>query len=164
LKDPLTGVNNRASFENTLRRETDLAHRHGTSLSMILMDIDNFQDINDRFGHLIGDCVLREVAQCAAGCVRSSDMVFRYGGEEFAIILSNTEIHGAELLAERIRRTVQRLCCNYGETSITVTASMGVATLVENDVDQGLLQRADRALYQAKGNGRNRVAVLEHTS
>jgi diguanylate cyclase (GGDEF)-like protein len=161
LQDPLTGVNNRSGFDNSLRREVNLAHRHHTPLALLVADIDQFKSINDRFGHLIGDCVLRDVAACAASCVRNTDMLFRYGGEEFVVLLSNTGPDGAELLAERIRSTIQELCCTYGDTSLGVTVSLGVACLRDDESGNELFDRADSALYQAKGNGRNQVVVAD---
>jgi diguanylate cyclase (GGDEF)-like protein len=161
LQDPLTGLNNRKSLECSLRREVDLARRHGNSLGLVVIDIDCFKSINDRYGHLTGDSVLRNVADCVAACMRSTDMLFRYGGEEFVALLSNTNVEGAQLLAERIRRTVERLSCGYGDTTLGVTVSLGVACLSPDDNDEALFQRADAALYRAKHDGRNRVVVAE---
>lgn len=159
--DPLTGVGNRAGLDSTLRREAELARRHRNALALVVLDIDRFKVTNDEFGHLIGDCVLKEVAQCAGGCARSSDMLFRYGGEEFVLVLSNTDLTGAKMLAERIRETVEKLCCRYGEVSVGVTVSLGVACLGAEDTEHSLFDRADRALLQAKREGRNRVVVAE---
>ncbi|NIP71555.1 MAG: GGDEF domain-containing protein [Gammaproteobacteria bacterium] len=161
LTDPLTGVSNRVSLDSTLRREVELARRHGNALALVVLDIDRFKAINDEFGHLIGDCVLKEIAQCAGGCARSSDMLFRYGGEEFVLVLSNTDLTGARMLAERIRYTVEKLCCRYGKASVDVTVSLGVTCLKAEDAEQSLFDRADRALLQAKREGRNRVVVAE---
>lgn len=161
LQDPLTGVNNRSGFESSLRREVNLARRHRTPLALLVVDIDQFKSINDHFGHLIGDCVLRDVAVCTASCVRNTDMLFRYGGEEFVVLLSNTGPDGAELLAERIRSTIEALCCTYGDTSLGVTVSLGVACLHDEESGDELFDRADNALYQAKGNGRNQVMVAD---
>lgn len=157
LRDPLTGVNNRTAFDTSLKREVDLARRHGTALGMVILDIDHFKQVNDRFGHLVGDCVLRDVAEHAAACVRSTDMLFRYGGEEFVILLSSTSMQGAKRLAERIRTAVEGLNCRYGAASVRITASLGVACLHSDDTPQTLFERADRALLQAKQEGRNRV-------
>ncbi len=158
-QDPLTGVQNRASLESSLHREVHLAQRHDQPLALLVMDIDHFKAVNDKFGHLMGDCVLRDIAACAAGCIRTSDMLFRYGGEEFVLVLSNTDEEGALKLAERIRSTIERLCCSYGETSLGVTVSLGVACCADGDTDRSLFQRADEALLRAKNSGRNRVEI-----
>ncbi len=159
LTDPLTGINNRSSFEGTLQREVNLAQRHATPLALLVLDIDHFKRINDRFGHLIGDGILRDVARCAARCVRSTDILFRYGGEEFVILLSNTSKDGAHLLAERIRQAVYNLHCTHGDTDLSVTVSLGVACLGSGEDSTRLFDRADRALYRAKQDGRNRVVL-----
>lgn len=161
LRDPLTGVHNRSALDAALRREVDLARRHGTSLALVVLDIDHFKAVNDRHGHLVGDCVLRDVAAHAGACIRSTDMLFRYGGEEFVILLSNTDAAGARRLAERIRKAVDRLDCRYGDTSIRVTASLGATCLCDDDSAETLFARADQALLDAKRTGRNRV-VYRH--
>ena len=97
--DPLTGACNRAAMQTAFERELNLARRQQTPLSVIMLDIDHFKKINDRYGHSNGDCVLRSVSQCVANTIRSSDMLFRYGGEEFVVLLSNTNRAGAKLLA-----------------------------------------------------------------
>lgn len=159
MQDPLTGVNNRAAFESTLQREIDLARRHITPLAVLMADIDHFKQINDEFGHLYGDCVLREVAQRIQRCVRRTDIVFRYGGEEFAIILSNTSPEGAHLTAERIRFAVAKAgqFKKDDEPQTAVTVSLGGSSLREQDTPETLFKRADQALYQAKNGGRNCV-------
>lgn len=157
LRDPLTGVNNRTAFDITLKREVDLARRHGTALGLVVLDVDHFKQINDRFGHLVGDCVLRDVAEHASACARSTDMLFRYGGEEFVIVLSNTSVQGAKRLAERVRAAVEALQCRYGKAQVRITASLGVACVKDEDTPQSLFERADQALLSAKQAGRNRV-------
>lgn len=157
LRDPLTGVNNRTAFDSSLKREIDLARRHGTAFGMVVLDIDHFKHINDRYGHMVGDCVLRDVAEQAAACVRSTDMLFRYGGEEFVILLSSTSVQGAKRLAERIRAAIEKMHCRYGDTKIKITGSLGVACLHKDDTAQALFERADQALLKAKQDGRNRV-------
>lgn len=155
LIDPLTQVNNRSTFEATLSREVSLAKRHQTSLAMLVVDIDHFKKINDVYGHLIGDCVLRDVAKCINSVIRNSDIVFRYGGEEFVILLSNTGQTGAMLLAERIRKAISKLECAYGKSNTRVTASLGIACLKDHEQPVDLFTRADSALYKAKNQGRN---------
>jgi diguanylate cyclase (GGDEF)-like protein len=156
LIDPLTGVKNRSSMDATMQREVDLAQRHGTPLAVLLLDIDHFKSINDRFGHACGDYVIQAVAQCISKTVRGSDMVFRYGGEEFLVLLSCTDCKGTCLLAERIRQNIENLTFSR-ESELQVTASLGISCLQMEDDTEALFKRADNALYQAKRYGRNQV-------
>jgi diguanylate cyclase (GGDEF)-like protein len=158
-RDPLTGANNRANLEATLEREVSLAQRHGTPLSVIMLDLDHFKRINDRHGHATGDCVLRTLVARVGQCIRSSDALYRYGGEEFVIVLRSTDLRGAALLAERIRQAVESLTIECEAKGLRVTVSGGVATLALGDDAAGLLQRADKALYRSKSGGRNRVTA-----
>lgn len=160
-KDALTGICNRAALDESLRTEVSLAGRHRTPLSIIVFDIDHFKAINDRFGHSLGDNAIKAVAHCAQQCARSTDMLFRYGGEEFVMILRNTTLSGARLLAERIRRKVEKLECQGKRKPISMTVSAGVATLEGGETALKLFERADTALYAAKNSGRNRVCVDE---
>ncbi len=160
-KDPLTGVNNRSTFNETLRREIELARRYKRSLSLIVLDIDHFKNINDTLGHTAGDFVIKALAERTSACMRSSDILFRYGGEEFVALLSNTDLNGAALLAERIRKSVEKANCCIGDHVVGITVSLGVSTLVESENEQDLFTRADQALYQAKHNGRNCVELAE---
>jgi diguanylate cyclase (GGDEF)-like protein len=158
--DPLTKTLNRGVLQGAFQREWELSRRHGAPLSVILLDIDHFKKINDAYGHDKGDAVLRSVATCLQHSVRSSDMVFRYGGEEFVVLLSNTSAGGAFHLAERIRQALEKLSCNADEGfSLRVTASLGVATLAPNESKETLLKRADQAMYRAKQLGRNQVVL-----
>ena len=157
LKDPLTGINNRASMDQHIEHEVLSALRHATPLSMLMIDIDHFKSINDAHGHPVGDAVLTAVANCIARCTRDSDVVFRYGGEEFAVILTNTKSAGARLLAERIRGAVEELETHAGGTTVQVTASVGIAELGAGDSKVDLIERADTMLYRAKFRGRNQV-------
>lgn len=157
--DPLTGINNRSTMSTTLKREVELARRHDIPLSVIMLDIDRFKTVNDNYGHAAGDRAICAVADELAACVRSSDILFRYGGEEFAIILNNTGPGGAVLLAERIRQSLEKIECSHNNSVIRITASMGVAFLEDTDDDERLFKKADDALYQAKLEGRNRVRL-----
>lgn len=159
LVDPLTSVCNRSAFDASVSREISLAKRHKNPLAMIILDIDLFKNVNDTFGHLFGDCVLRDVAKRISEEIRDSDIVYRYGGEEFVILLRNTTKKGAHQLAERIRESVSRLNCNYGGNSTNVTVSQGVALLKATDTENDFFERADKAMYEAKHNGRNRTVV-----
>lgn len=163
LKDPLTGVNNRAAMEVTVNREIDLAKRHGTPLSLIAMDIDRFKSVNDNYGHLAGDCIIKAVAETVNTCIRSSDILFRYGGEEFAIVLSNTGPDGAILLAERIRKAISKRQYEFDKRPIGITVSQGVACLDQKDEIKTLFRKADTALYEAKADGRNCVKFGEQS-
>ena len=158
-EDPVTGIQNRAALERALRREVELARRHGTRLAVVLFDIDHFKTVNDRYGHLHGDCVLRFVAQRAAACMRTTDMLFRYGGEEFVALLSNTGAAGGARVAARIRRAIEDTPCECDGARVQVTVSLGVAELREGEGPEALLARADTALYQAKAGGRNCVRL-----
>lgn len=157
LRDPLTGVNNRAAMNSAIIREIELARRHDTPLSLIALDIDRFKQINDEYGHTAGDYILKSVAERISDCIRSSDMLFRYGGEEFTILLSNTCREGALLLAERIRRAIYTGAYQYGDVMIPTSASLGVACLNSDDDAGTLFERTDTAMYDAKNSGRNCV-------
>ena len=160
-KDPLTGVNNRATLDETLVRETRLARRYERPLSIIVLDIDHFKVVNDTLGHAAGDCVIRATAERTASCIRSTDMLFRYGGEEFVILLSNTNSKGASYLAGRIRKAIERTQTHCNGTPAKVTVSLGVATLLSEENENDFFTRADSALYRAKNEGRNCVRIAE---
>jgi len=159
LKDPLTGICNRAAFDEAFDREISLAHRHATALSLVIFDIDHFKRINDRFGHSCGDKALRAVVERARQCVRNSDILYRYGGEEFVILLRNTDQCGAQLLGERLRSTLARTKIPCHGKAVRLSISAGVASLCDKDDAASLFARADSALYRAKQAGRNRVAT-----
>ncbi len=162
-KDALTGVYNRSTLDDSLTREIKLAHRYQRPLAMIILDIDHFKSVNDTYGHAVGDQVIKAIAERTGKCIRSTDILFRYGGEEFVALLSNTDLQGAQLLAERIRAAVEQeqICC--GDQTLRVTASLGVAELAANENQAQFFTRADQALYQAKREGRNRVCLAEKT-
>ncbi len=158
--DPLTQVYNRTALDSTFQREWKLAQRQRAPLSILLLDIDHFKKINDTFGHTAGDSALAKIAHALRQTVRASDMIFRYGGEEFLILLSNTSGEGAQLLAERIRTRIRDMDCSDIAPNLRITTSIGVATLSHpEDTPLQLLKRADDALYQAKRQGRDSVAV-----
>lgn len=160
-KDPLTGINNRSSMNSTIIRETELARRHEIPLSLLEIDIDFFKQINDNFGHTAGDEVLKTVARVLLNCIRSSDILFRSGGEEFILVLSNTGKRGSLLLAERIRKAIEKHKFSYNDTTISVTVSIGVSCYEKGDNSESLYEKADNALYQAKNAGRNCVRFAE---
>lgn len=161
-KDALTGICNRAALDDALATEVNLAGRHRTPLSIVVFDIDHFKSINDRYGHSMGDEAIKAVVKCAQSCARSTDMLFRYGGEEFVMLVRNTTMDGARLLAERIRRKVEKLQCQGKRKPITMTVSAGVATLGSGEKAQQLFERADKALFEAKHAGRNLVYVNDN--
>ncbi|WP_444994471.1 GGDEF domain-containing protein [Aliikangiella sp. IMCC44359] len=157
-RDPLTQINNRAAFDEALAREICSYKRHQATFSLMVIDIDHFKQVNDTYGHITGDNVLKAVAQTIRNTIRRSDEVFRYGGEEFVVILSNTEVAGARFIAERVRLEIKQLIIKNHE-KIKVTASIGVsASNMASDVND-TLHHADIALYKAKEQGRNKVIV-----
>lgn len=160
LHDPLTGVYNRLSMETHFEREIEVARRNQSPLSLISLDIDFFKKVNDTYGHSAGDCVLKHLTNAVNNCIRGSDMFFRYGGEEFSILLGNTDEEGALLLAERIRQHVADSPCRIKGEKISITVSVGVSTYRQSDTQQSLAERADQALYAAKTNGRDRVIMM----
>ena len=162
-RDFLTGIGNRKSFDTALEETICSAREHKSTFSILLADVDHFKNINDTYGHLVGDKVLRFVASVLKRHVKGRDTVARYGGEEFAVILPDTEVGGAHAVAEQIRRGVSNGKIRHVSTEQilgNVTISVGVAQFEPTDLQNDLIQRADRALYQAKEGGRNRVAVL----
>jgi len=157
MHDPLTGALNRAALDTMLDKEIDLAHRHDNPLSILMVDIDHFKQINDNYGHGMGDKVLRSLVDGLKSHIRNSDILFRYGGEEFTILLNNTSVEGAHLLAQRVRNSIEQMSHIYDDTVIQLTISVGMATLEINENATQLLERSDSALYAAKKFGRNCV-------
>lgn len=157
FRDPLTGAGNRVALDRTLSREVELTKRHNQDLSVLMLDLDHFKNVNDTYGHSIGDKVLKDVVNCISTCIRQTDLCFRYGGEEFLIMLSNAEHLGALAIAERICRSIAELRFVTDKGPMQITTSIGCASLHADDSPESLVQRADMALYQAKNNGRNRV-------
>ena len=162
LRDALTKVFNKRYFADRLDGEVRFARRHDTSVTLLMIDIDHFKQVNDGRGHLAGDAVLHSVAQVLARAVRNEDVVARYGGEEFAIISRDIRLEEGRVLAERLRRRVEAAEVDVGDgPPIKVTVSVGVASFPESKVDSAaqLIASADAALYRAKHGGRNRVAT-----
>ncbi len=155
MLDKLTGLGNRAAYENSLQREIELAQRQQTALSMVIVDIDNFKAINDRYGHSGGDRALKTLANTISQTLRRSDLAFRFGGEEFVLLLSNTEIGAAGMVAERLRIAVAETLCHDGKHGFGFTISLGLAQLQADEQSYHLFERADMALYRAKQTGRN---------
>lgn len=165
LTDTLTAINNRRFFDQRLKEEVEAAGRSGKPLSCMLLDVDYFKRVNDSYGHQVGDLVLREVAAIIRAQLRGSDVLSRYGGEEFSALLANTGTEEAEEVAERIRRCVEERVFDVPEFDpFNITISIGVATLkssadtkLEKNAGDKLIGQSDRVLYDAKANGRNQV-------
>lgn len=156
-KDALTGLSNRRAIMGELGSRFQLAHRYGRPLSVILCDLDLFKKVNDTHGHPAGDAVLRTFAEIAAQTFREPDLVGRIGGEEFLVLLPETDVEGALVGAERLRRGLEATPVDIGGTLLRVTCSLGVAARRDEDPEPGaLVGRADAALYKAKAAGRNR--------
>jgi diguanylate cyclase (GGDEF)-like protein len=159
--DPLTGLRNRRSFFGVAEESLLLHRRYKRPFAVIMLDIDYFKAINDSYGHDTGDTVLKEVAQTLTAISREVDLVARIGGEEFALLLPDTNRLGAAVMAERVRKAIEGLALSSGENLLTVTVSAGMAAIESEDIESlsDLMQIADRRLYLAKSRGRNRIAV-----
>ena len=158
--DGLTQIFNKRYFLDTIEREVARAHRYRRPLSLVMFDIDHFKKVNDGYGHLAGDYVLKHLASTVKGKIRREDCFARYGGEEFAIVLPEIDGAGSAPFAEKIRQIVEKTEFKFENTRIPVTISMGVAT-VEAELTEtaALIKRADERLYEAKASGRNRVCA-----
>ena len=159
LKDPLTGIYNRRHFDERMQAEFAAARRHGTPLSLLVIDVDHFKQINDNHGHLAGDALLKVVARALSEGLRKEDILARYGGEEFVVIARGTSLAGATQFAERLRECIERASCNWQGAELRVTASIGLAQLGADMTVQQLIDAADRGVYQAKNGGRNQVCA-----
>jgi len=157
--DSLTGLLNRAAFFEFYENEVGRAQRYGTRLALIMADIDHFKQINDQHGHLAGDAVLREVARRLRVSIRESDVIGRYGGEEFVVAAPNCTMTDAVALAERFRSTICAPAIDLPDAQLFVTMSLGVAAISDVNGADRLLHLADEALYLAKHRGRNQVAA-----
>ncbi|HEX9982627.1 MAG TPA: diguanylate cyclase [Thermoanaerobaculia bacterium] len=161
LTDGLTSLRNRRAFEQQLGQTFEHARRYTRPLSIAVVDIDHFKQVNDMYGHQAGDCVLRAVAQVLDHGTRQTDFVARVGGEEFAILLPETQLFEAMQFGEKIRAAVEGATVRMAETAHRVTVSVGIASIPHSDVKDvtELYDAADQALYRAKNRGRNRVEI-----
>ena len=163
LKDPLTQIDNRRGFDKALAENITQSQANGTSLCLIIADIDFFKKVNDTYGHLVGDNVIRMVAATLKNSIKGKDLAARIGGEEFAILLPDTPVDGAMKLANDIRLAFEGLDLkkkSTGESLGKITLSFGVATYREGEAVDDFINRADEALYQSKETGRNKVTGL----
>jgi len=163
--DAVTGIYNKRYLQIRLGEEFARARRHGFPLSSVFIDLDDFKSINDAYGHIIGDRLLKEVASVLEGLCRSEDVVVRFGGEEFVVLMSDTNGPEAVVLAERIRKKVAGHIFLYGDIKISVSASLGVSTLNDGDFEyvsdpEELICMADKAMYMVKQNGKNNACYL----
>jgi two-component system cell cycle response regulator len=163
-KDFLTNVYNKKYFMDRLANEFFYTQRHQGKLSVLVLDIDHFKNVNDTYGHLAGDIALQKVAHHLASHTRKDDMVARFGGEEFVILMRDCDLEQARVLAEHLRKGISELNIQAHQTTINLTVSMGIACLSEQTKTQfiqfeSLLEHADHQLYRAKASGRNRVCV-----
>jgi diguanylate cyclase (GGDEF)-like protein len=162
LKDPLTGLANRRSFMAALEREIAIVERSGDSSLLLMIDVDHFKGVNDRFGHPAGDRVLHAIGACLSHCVRPKDTVVRYGGEEFAVVLPDCHASYGLVIAERMRETIQKLCITVvSQVELSVTVSIGGAYALRTPgaTATSWIGRADKELYRAKSGGRNQVCI-----
>jgi two-component system cell cycle response regulator len=164
LREPLTGLYNRRHFQERFAAEVAVAHRHGRPLSLLMVDVDHFKRVNDRYGHLAGDEVLKSVARALAQGIRIEDILARFGGEEFVVLAREAAAAEAMALAERLRQLVEVAQTRWESghdvpVGISVTVSVGVAQLGGEQTERDLFERADNAVYKAKKGGRNRVVL-----
>lgn len=159
--DALTTLNNRGYWEQCLQHEYNRFQRDKLPISLVIFDIDHFKNVNDTYGHQVGDEVIKAVARQLKSNQRSTDISGRYGGEEFVIILHNVGERSARIFSERLRLAIQRMVISYDETDLKVTVSLGVAELTEDCKNtEQWLGKADQALYNAKGSGRNKSVLF----
>jgi diguanylate cyclase len=159
LVDPLTNVLNRAAYNMRIRQMVEEFKRYKEEWALLILDIDHFKKFNDDFGHHLGDMVLKSVAGTVKNSIRGSDRVFRYGGEEFVVLLGRVNAKIANQLAEKICREVEREYINQGNKKLKVTLSIGGTIITTSDTELSIFQRADKAMYSAKNNGRNQVMM-----
>lgn len=159
VTDALTRLFNRRHFDNEFEKEYKRAKRYSNDLSVAIIDIDYFKNINDAYGHLCGDYVLKEIAYIMTQNFRQTDTLFRYGGEEFVVILTETSTQNALIPLERLRLRIENHKFQYKDQQLGVTISVGICGDGENPED--ILYKADKALYKSKENGRNQISLAD---
>jgi len=160
--DPLTGLRNRRAFEKAMQDNIKMVETNDTQLCLVMVDIDHFKRVNDTYGHLFGDRVLKSVASLLMANIKGKDTIARFGGEEFAIMLPDTQLEFAEIVAENLRKAVERARIrktNTGELLDKLTVSLGITHFHSGEATDEFIDRADKALYLSKENGRNRVTT-----
>ena len=161
MTDALTGLFNRYGLQRALSREMAEARRYSRPFSCLMFDLDNFKVVNDTYGHPTGDMAIRQVSQILNEAIRRSDMIFRYGGEEFLALLPETNLSGAKSLGEKIRVLAEERNFGSSDNRFCLTLSIGVAEMYPHESGNDMIARADMALYYAKEGGRNRVECAE---
>lgn len=162
VSDPLTGLPNRRALDGALAREIARARRQQTSLCLAVLDVDHFKRINDTHGHAVGDRALQHLAVTLKAAVRETDVLARFGGEEFVLVLPDTALVGAEFTMNRLLRTMQRTPLSHDGNEITVAFSAGLAEWQPDEDAEIIVRRADQAMYRAKSAGRGQVMVAEN--
>jgi diguanylate cyclase (GGDEF)-like protein len=157
--DALTGVRNRSTFDESLEREISLSQRYRQDISLLVIDIDFFKKVNDTYGHSAGDEVLKEVAATIQHNIRTTDMLFRYGGEEFVVLLTNSDCDDSSVIADRILESVREINMDVAEQKMDLSVSIGLACRNKLDDGMTLFKRADKAMYEAKNKGRDQLRV-----
>ncbi|KXK12316.1 MAG: diguanylate cyclase [Chloroflexi bacterium OLB14] len=162
IRDPLTGLFNRRFFSESLEKETAQALRDNSTLSIIILDIDHFKQVNDQYGHKLGDLALQQLAKLLTDNIRSGDIACRFGGEEFVILMPNATTESAFERAEFLRKQFEGMIIKFENKKLTCTFSAGVASFPTHaDSGESVLNLADTALYQSKSNGRNKVTIFK---
>ena len=159
ITDGLTGIANRRKLDEAMENEFLRAKRYGRPLSIAILDADHFKKVNDNHGHIVGDFVLKKLATLFQQNIRREELLGRYGGEEFVVVMPEVDSSGAFQLAEKLRKTVEGTVFKSGEAELPITISVGVATLGAEESVKAFLDTADQALYKSKEDGRNRVTI-----
>jgi len=160
VRDPLTRLHNRRYLDERIKSEFAYAIRHDSALTVLIVDVDHFKNVNDTMGHPAGDAVLRALGAGLQRMVRAEDILARFGGEEFVVVARSIDENGSTIFAERIRRNVESMVIPWGEVRLKITVSIGLAHMGgKYSSPEGLLAAADGALYRAKRSGRNRVEI-----
>ena len=162
--DALTGIRNRSTFEESFERELHLAQRHQQDLTLLVIDIDHFKQVNDQHGHALGDEVIIEVASSIQASIRTTDMLFRYGGEEFVVLLTNSDCEASYDIADRILKSVREIEVPVASQLLDISVSIGLACRDAQDDRHSLFDRADMAMYAAKHAGRDQIQVSRRQS